>query len=116
MSTAALLGIGIPFFYLMTGLLVYRRTYVIRYTQWQRWVNEAPDRTFTFPTDSGDVIAPRSEVSYSNWLWKSPGIGDPPGLIALFWPLYLLAKPLHAFLRPDVKIPSVPKIDELEKL
>lgn len=105
-----ILGLGIPLFYLAVGLTAYRQTYIRQYTAWQRWINEDPDKV-----DYGQTYArPRKQFKFHMYLRHTDS--DGPLCVAFLWPLYMIAYPIRKFCQPTVKIPSVPKIDELEKL
>lgn len=108
------LGFGIPLFYLLVGMVVYRKVYVLRMTEYRRWQNEAPNALHRWQV-YGDDKRPRKEFSYHLWTVRISRKSN-PSEIAWFWLVYALCYPIYRFTHPEIKVPSVPKIDELEKL
>lgn len=103
-----ILGLGIPVFYFIVALGTYRRVYTLRRIEFLRWQNAKPD-----DIHFGEL--PRKQVTYNQWMQHVQD-KDYPGWVATCWLLYLILMPVVKIARPEVKVPSYTKIEELEKL
>lgn len=108
------LGIGIPVLYFLIGLGTYRRCYTLRRIEFLRWQNAKPDAFHAYDKYGGDK-KPRKQFTYYQWMSEIQD-KDWPGWVATCWLFYLILMPIVKIARPEVKVPSYTKIEELEKL
>jgi len=114
MPLGAILALSIAFCYTLVGIGVYRRVYVLRMREFLRWQNEAPYQQHQYQVYGNDV-KPREKFSFQLWMQKIDK-RDYPSEIAFLWIFYAIGYPIYRVCHPEVKIPSVTKIQELEKL
>lgn len=113
---ALALWLGIPLFYVLVAMFVYRAKYRTAYSEFLRWKNEAPDeKKYRTGSDGWDSIEKRRrEYSYSQFRYYV-AIEESPFVCAIFWPFFWVGY-VNEWLHPEVAIPDVAKIKELENL
>lgn len=110
----ALIWIGSVLAYILPAMLVYRVQYRKAYTGYLRWKNEKPEALHEMYHEYRYSPIARKDFTWYQYQMSILGEGTPLTL-AIGWP-FLWLKYLNKFLHPQVKIPDVAKITELDKL
>lgn len=99
--------------YVFGGMYAYRRRYVKLFTEYKRWQANDPEKTEKWLGDYDWYRKSRKNVDFHRYVWSFQD-HTPAGALAPLWPLYLPAKIVKNFLRPEVKVPDYEKIRGLE--
>ncbi len=109
-----LLGLGIPGVYLAGVLITARILHIKVVRSYLRWKNEAPDKKAGFTVGYDFEFRKRKEISELQYQMNEY-TGYDRG-VAFLWPFIGPYAAIKGFCFPEVKLPDVTKIDELEKL
>lgn len=113
-----LIALPISVMYIVIVCRTYRASYRRHYTEYLRWQNAHPTRKLTLYGRSPyepDRSRARKDVTWDDY--RRQVCRDLPTTAeALSWPVLVWWRPLSRWLHPEVEIPSLAKIDELEEL
>ncbi len=111
----ALIWVGSLLGYIVPALFVYRAKYRAAYSGFLRWKNEKPEEVeCRYYGEYGNIEKPRRE--YTWYQYKRAVMGElTPFWEGVGWPLLWL-KNLNRWLHPEIAIPDMARIDELENL
>lgn len=106
---------GLSTIYILGALTGVRVMHVRRYTSYLRWKADKPQETTATYDNIYNISCKRVEFTYGQYIRRIASELDSPGW-AVIWPLFLPFLAAKRFCLPEVKIPDITKVNELERL
>lgn len=102
--------------YMVSAATAYRVQYIKTFKRYKKWQAQHPDRVAKLDYDVGYdfVKKARANCTYADYFHDTDVMEMRP-VWMLLWPVHVLASGVLRFLRPEVKVADIPKIQNLQK-